>query len=130
MTNASARPSKGLHIGLWVVQGLLGLTFTGTAIWKLATPIPTLATMIPWAGEVSPAFLYATALADLLGGLGVVLPTATGIKPGLTVVAALGCALLMACAVVFHISRGEATNTPFNFVMLGLSLFVAWGRRA
>ena len=118
-----------MKIALWIVQGLLALTFVGTALWKLFTPIPTLAGMIPWAGQVSPAFLYFTAVADLAGGLGLVLPTATRIKPQLAVLAALGSAALMAGAIVFHFSRGEAANTPFNFVMLGLCLFVAWGRR-
>ncbi len=77
-------------------------------------------------GDVSPGFLYATAVFDL-GGLGVVLPSLTRTKPGLTVLAALGCAALQACAVVFHFSRGEAANTPFNFFLIALSLFVAWG---
>jgi hypothetical protein len=122
-------PSKGLNIALWIVQGLLCLTFVGTAVWKIATPISQLAAMIPWAGQVSPAFLYSTATFDLLGGLGVLLPSVTRIKPQLTVLAALGCVALMAAAIIFHFSRGEAPNTPFNFLLAALSLFVAWGRR-
>jgi len=126
----STQPSRGLEIGLWIVQGLLGLTFVGTGIWKLVTPIPNLAAMIPWAGQVSVGLLYATAVFDILGGLGVVLPSATRIKPGLTVLAGLGCAALQACAIVFHVSRGEVANTPFNFLLVALALFVAWGRRS
>ena len=121
--------SKGLTIGLWIVQSLLVIVFVGTALWKVATPLPKLAAMIPWAGQVSPAFLYFTAAADLAGGLGVLLPSLTRIKPGLVVAAALGCVALQASAIVFHFSRGEGANTPFNFLLVGLSLFVAWGRR-
>lgn len=127
---APHRPSTGLNIALWIVQGLLALTFAGTGFWKLSTPIAELAEKMPWMGQVSPAFLYVTAAADLLGGLGVFLPSITRIKPGLTVLAALGCVALMASAILFHISRSEGANTPFNFVMVGLALFVAWGRRA
>lgn len=136
MTTASEQPgsttqtSNGLRIGLWIVQGLLALTFVGGGLWKLATPIPQLASKMPWMGQVSPGFLYLTAVFDILGGLGVLLPSVTRIQPRLTVLAALGCVALMACAIVFHVSRGEAANTPFNFVLLGLSLFVAWGRRS
>lgn len=119
-----------MNVALWIVQGLLALTFVGTGLWKFATPIATLATMIPWAGQVSPGFFYMTAAFDLLGGLGVILPSATRIKPGLTVLAALGCAALQASAIVFHLSRGEGANTPFNFFLVALSLFVAWGRRS
>lgn len=131
MSNTRTESVSGsLKIGLWIVQGLLALIFVGTAVWKFATPIPQLAAMIPWAGQVSPALLYATAVFDLLGGLGVLLPSVTRIKPGLTVLAALGCAALQVSAIVFHLSRGEAANTPFNFLLVALSVFVAWGRRS
>jgi hypothetical protein len=123
-------PSKGLDVALWIIQGVLALIFAGTGIWKLVTPIPELATMMPWMGQVSPSFFYATALFDTLGGLGVLLPSITRIKPGLTVLAALGCVALQASAIVFHFSRGEGANTPFNFLLVALALFVAWGRHS
>ena len=47
---------------------------------------------------------------------------------GVTVLAALGCAVLQVIALVFHLSRGEAPVTPLNAVLLALSLFVLWGR--
>src|SRR5262249_30391992 len=115
--------SRGLSIGLWIVQVLLFVLFAGTGLWKLLTPISKLAAVFPWMGQVSPVFLRATAVIDLLGGLGILLPALTRIRPGLTVLAALG------CAIAFHISRGEAAATPFNFVLVGLSIFVFWGRR-
>ena len=130
MSNVRAESGGGsVGIGLWIVQGFLALTFVGGGIWKIATPIPRLAAMIPWAGQVPPGLLYTTAVFDILGGLGVLLPSATRIKPGLAVAAALGCTALQVSAIVFHISRGEAANTPFNFLLVALSLFVAWGRR-
>ena len=127
VTNHST--SKGLNIGLWVVQGLLFVVFTGTAVWKVATPVANLAAMIPWAGQVPAAFLYFTAVVDLAGGLGVLLPSLTRIEPRLTLLAALGCAALQTSAIVFHVFRGEAANTPFNFFLVALSVFVFWGRR-
>lgn len=127
-TASHPKSPKSLNVSLWVVQGLLAVLFVGTAFWKLLTPLAELAAMIPWAGEVSPTFLRVTALADLLGGGGIVLPSLTRIQPRLTVLAALGCAALQVSAIVFHFSRGEAANTPFNFVLVGLALFVFWGR--
>jgi hypothetical protein len=131
MSNGHAvSASNSFKMALWIVQGLLALTFVGTGIWKVATPIPQLAAMIPWAGQVSPGLLYATAVFDILGGLGILLPSATRIRPGLIVLAALGCVALQASALLFHLSRGEARNTPFNFLLVALSFFVAWGRRS
>ncbi|RRB10666.1 DoxX family protein [Larkinella knui] len=121
------KKSKTLHIILWITQALLAILFIGTGIFKLVTPVPTIAGLWPWAGEY-PNLLRITGVFDLGGGIGLILPALTGIKPGLTIWAALGCAVLQLSAIVFHFSRGEAANTPFNFVMLALVLFVFWGR--
>ena len=117
-----------LHIALWIAQSLVALVFIGTGVFKLITPVSTLAGMWPWAGEY-PNLLRLTGVIDLCGGIGIVLPALTRIKPGLTVLAALACAVLLVCASAFHLSRGEGANTPFNIVMLALALFVFWGRR-
>jgi len=124
----SGSSHRGLNVAVWIVQVTLGLTFVGTAVWKVVTPITELAAKMPWMGQVSPGFLYLTALFDLLGGLGVLLPSLTRIKPGLTVLASLGVVLLMASAIVFHLSRGEGANTPFNFFVIALAAFVGWAR--
>lgn len=127
MTTAP-NPSKLLTAALWTTQALLAVLFVGAGIFKLVTPIPVLAGLWPWAGEY-PALVRATGLLDAAGGLGLVLPALLRIRPGLTLLAALGCALLQSAAIVFHMARGEAANTPFNFVLLALALFVFWGRR-
>lgn len=119
---------KTVNVALWIAQTLLALVFIGTGVFKLVTPIPTLAGMWPWAGAY-PALLRLAGVLDLGGGIGIVLPTLTRIRPGLTVLAALGCAALMVGAIGFHLSRGEGASTPFNLIMLTLALFVWWGRR-
>lgn len=124
----TAMPRGPLHVALWITQLSLALTFVGGAIWKLLTPLDALAASIPWAGEVPPAFLYFTAIVDLCGGLGVVLPSLTRVAPRTTVAAAIGCIALQLSAIAFHVSRGEAAATPFNVLLVALSAFVAWGR--
>lgn len=121
--------SKALSVALWVAQALLAVLFVGTGVFKLVTPVATLAGLWPWAGEY-PALVRATGIIDLAGGLGLVLPALTRRRPGLTALAAAGCALLQVCAIAFHLTRGEGANTPFNFAVLALTLFVLWGRRA
>lgn len=122
------QPSLALRIGLWTAQTVIFLVFGAAGLTKLLTPIPQLAAMIPWAGDHSETFVRVMGLIDLAGGLGILLPTLTRIMPGLAVLAALGCATLQCSAIVFHVSRGEAAVTPLNLVLLGLSLFVLWGR--
>ncbi len=127
-THGGTTVSRMVRIALWIVQVLLFLVFAGAGLWKLATPIPELAAMIPWAGAVPAPFVYATAVLDLLGGIGILLPTVTRIMPRLAVAAALGCAALQVGAIVFHLARGEATETPFNVLLVVLAGFVLWGR--
>jgi ABC-type uncharacterized transport system permease subunit len=127
-TAASTSPSQGLKIGLWIAQALVFFVFTAAGLTKLFTPIAALSGMMPWTGGVPVAFARFIGLVDIAGGVGILLPALTRIKPGLTVLAALGCTVLQACAIIFHLSRGEAQVTPLNIVLLALSAFVLWGR--
>jgi len=95
---------------------------------KLFMPVAKLSAIFPWTGQVSLSFLRFIGVVDLAGGLGILLPLLTHIHPGLTLPAALGCTLLQLLAIGFHARRKEMTDTPLNFLMLGLSAFVLWGR--
>jgi hypothetical protein len=124
----SAAPDRLLRVSIWIAQTLIFLGFTLGGVMKLFIPIPRLAAMIAWAGQLPEPFVRFIGLIDLLGGVGILLPALTRIRPGLTVLAALGCTLLQICAIIFHVSRGEAAYTPVNFVFLALAVFVLWGR--
>ncbi len=123
-----ASTGKPLRIALWVAQGLVAAMFVMSSVIKLATPIAELAAMMPWAGQVSPAFVRFIGVVDLAGGIGILLPALTRIQPHLTVLAALGCAVLQVLAFAFHAYRGEFDVLPVNVVLLALSAFVFWGR--
>lgn len=123
-----APPGVALRTGLWIAQVLVFVAFSGIGLMKLLTPIPELAVTVHWAAEYPVAFVRAIGLIDLAGGLGILLPALTRIKPSLTVAAALGCTVLQVFAIVFHFWRGEAALTSLNFVLLPLAVFVLWGR--
>lgn len=123
------KPPLVLNILLWAGQVFVGLSFAAIAWIKLSKPIAELGGMWPWTGEYPEAMVRGIGLIDLAGGLGIVLPTLTRIRPGLAVTAAACCAALQVCAMIFHISRGEVEAAPVNVVFLAVSLFVFWGRR-
>jgi uncharacterized membrane protein YphA (DoxX/SURF4 family) len=127
-----ASPSFALRSGLWVAQALVGLPFIAIGLSKMLMPIAKLSAVIPWTGQLPELFVRSIGVIDLAGGLGMLLPALTRIKPGPTVAAALGCTVLQTLAIGFHISRGEAAITPLNFLFLALSVFVLWvrGRKA
>ena len=119
---------KTTHILLWIAQILLSASLIWAAFVKLFQSIEQLEAMWPWTGEVSPGLVKLTGIIDLLGALGVVLPSAFRFKTILTPIAAAGIILLMISASIFHICRGEASQIGFNIVFGGIAAFVAYGR--
>ena len=128
MTIVQNRPAKALNLILWIVQLLMACTLIWAACTKWFMPADKLAAMWPWTGQLSPTLVKLTGLLDFLGGLGLVLPVVLRIQPKLTPVAAICLVLLMVCASVFHVLRGEASSIGFNIVFALLAAFVAWGR--
>ena len=117
-----------MDIALWIAQiilavGLIGAGFnhamrrdkaTGAMAWMLDIPKPALTTI---------------GVLEILAGIGVIVPWATGILPWLTPVAAALVVVLMLLAAVFHLRRpGETQNVAFNVVIAVIAAFVAWGR--
>lgn len=127
MTNQKT-PSKAMNTALWIAQLILAAGFVWAAVMKVCQPVEKLAAMWPWAGQVPAALVKFTGFIDLLGGIGLVLPALTRIKPMLTPITALGVILLMICASVFHIVRGEASVIGVNVFFAIIAIFIAWGR--
>ena len=120
-------PRRLLAAGLWAAQLVLAFFLLFGAYMKLAAPADEVAQMMVWAAQY-PNLKTFTGIVDLLGGLGILLPALTRIQPRLTVLAALGIVVLQVLAFGFHASRGEWPATPFNVILLGLAVFVLWGR--
>jgi uncharacterized membrane protein YphA (DoxX/SURF4 family) len=127
-SSTEAQPSKGLHIGLWVVQVLLALAFALAGSGKVSQPLDALAAKMPWVTSVGEPMVRFIGASELLGALGLILPAATRIKPKLTALAGAGLVTIMVLASLFHMSRGEFVAVPSTAVLGGLAAFVAWGR--
>jgi hypothetical protein len=127
-TVVSASPSKRLHLALWTVQVLLAVAFGIAGFMKLTQPIATLAASLVWPGDLPPLLVRFIGACEVLGAIGLILPSATRVKPRLTSLAAAGLLAVMVLAMPFHISRGEVALVPVNVVLGALALFVAWGR--
>jgi len=115
-----------MHRTLWVVQWFLAL-FLGlaSAVPKLFIPpelLPPMPIPLPM------AFIVFIGVAELLGALGLVLPGLTGIRPGLTPLAAAGLSLITVGATVYQLAAGEPGNAVFAIVIGLLCAFVAYGR--
>lgn len=120
--------SKGMNIGLWVVQALLAVSFGMAGAMKALTPIAELSNSLPWVSEDLALLVRFIGVSELLGAVGLILPAALRIQPKLTPLAAAGIVLIMVLASGFHALRGEFASVPVNLVLGGMAAFVAWGR--
>jgi uncharacterized membrane protein YphA (DoxX/SURF4 family) len=117
-----------VNIFLWVLQGLLGVAFIGAGAMKVSQPVDKLAENMTWVKRYSTNTVRFIGTTEILGGLGLILPWATGIAPILTPLAAVGLALIMLLAIVDHARAREFPMIAFNVVLGALAVIVAAGR--
>lgn len=127
--NVGVAPSWMKKWSVVVAQVLLALVYLPGGWMKLTMEPALLAAQIPWATDVSEAFLRGIGMVDLAAGLGIWLPTLTRIAPQWTVRAAIGSCLLQICAMFFHGYRGEFGVIVMNLIIIALSVLVIIGRQ-
>jgi hypothetical protein len=125
---SSSAPRKGLHVGLWVAQGLLAAAFLMAGGMKVSAPLEELQAQMPWVTGALGGAVRFIGVVELLGALGLILPAATRVLPKLTPLAASGLLTVMILASATHLSRGEYSMIGANVVLGALAAFIAWGR--
>ncbi|MGH8777066.1 MAG: DoxX family protein [Jiangellaceae bacterium] len=113
---------------LWVLQVLLGVAFVAAGVMHVGQSRERLLQRLPWVEDVSASTVKVIGTAELAGGLGVVLPAATGIAPILIPIAAAGLAVVMLGAIFTHFRRREPAGIAITGVLFALAVVVAWGR--
>lgn len=114
-----------MNVALWIVQALLAALFLFAGGMKLVTPVEEMTREIAMPGW----FLRFIGIAEVLGALGLILPGLTGIRPGLTPLAAAGLSIIMLGAVAVTASAVGPVSALMPLVTLLALLFVVRGRR-
>src|SRR5258708_39159218 len=117
---------------IWTLQVLWGVSFSITGFGKILWYKPALwnqaLQQVPWLSAVPQDLAVFIGVAEFLGGVGLILPAITGVKPKLTPWAAIGLTLVMILAAGFHIARGEYNFVLLNLLLAGVGVFIAYGR--
>lgn len=116
-----------MHTFLWILQFILGLYFLSTGAIHFILP-EGLPSPMSWMYELSPLLHWVSGIAEILGGLGLILPGLLKIRPELTRFAALGLVFVMVGAASWHLYRGEYVNIAQNAILAILVGFLAYGR--
>lgn len=116
-----------MNILLWILQIVLGVLFIVSGVIHFTLPAGLPAPMA-WMYDLSPTLHLITGVLEILGGLGLILPGLFHRQTRLVPLAALGLALLMIGAAIWHIPRAEIQNSAMTLVLALLTGFVAYGR--
>lgn len=114
-----------MNVILWILQVLLGLLFIFSGVMKFVMSVEEMNAQAP---VVLPGlFLHFIGVCEVLGGLGLILPSLLRIKPQLTPLAAAGLAIITAGATVITLMAPSAM-VAVPLITCLLCLFVAYGR--
>lgn len=115
-----------MKVVLWILQVVLAAMFLAHGWFMLAPP----ADMVAMVNEqLGPGLRIFIGAAEVLAAVGLIAPGVTGILPWLTPLAAAGLAVVMGCAFVLHMYRGEtssAITVAILFVVVTLVAYMRW----
>jgi uncharacterized membrane protein YphA (DoxX/SURF4 family) len=114
------------NTSLWIIQGALALMFLFAGGSKLVMTPEQMAAPGPL--QFPTAFIRFIGVCELLGAIGMIVPGLTGIKPGLTPLAAAGLVIIMIGATVTNLVDGPRAFSAVTVVLGALAATVAWGR--
>jgi uncharacterized membrane protein len=117
-----------MNLALWIVQGVVCAAFLAAGGFKVFVyeRYKEAAAKGSKGPPLSKGLTTFIGVVEIAGALGLILPMAIGIAPGVTQLAAAGLAIVMILAAIFHLRRHEPVVVPI--VLLALSAFVVIGR--
>ena len=114
-----------MNIVLWVLQVLLAVAFLAHGCLLLFPP----AAIVDQMNASLPRwFQLFLGVAEILAAVGLTLPGFTRIQPWLVSCAAAGVMIVMVCATIFHLMRGEVGSAITTVVLLAVATFIAYMR--
>jgi uncharacterized membrane protein YphA (DoxX/SURF4 family) len=122
-TDVSPKKRSRLSVTLWILQVLLAALFVYAGVMKLIHPVEMAQAM-----GLGVPFVYFLGVAEVLGGLGLVLPGLLRIKPSLTPLAAACLLIIMIGAVVMGLMARSVPGIAFPLVTALLLAFITYGR--
>jgi uncharacterized membrane protein YphA (DoxX/SURF4 family) len=116
--------STALHVILWIVQALLAALFLFAGVMKFLMPADEMTKNSP----VPLWFIYFIGVAEILGGLGLVLPGLFRIKTWLTPLAAAGLLVIMIGAAAITVASEQRSMAVVPAAVGIFCFLVAYGR--
>lgn len=108
-----------------ILQGILATAFAASGIIILLFK-EKLKPKLSWLNSYSPKMVIFICVSKIVGAIGLVVPSYTGILPVLTPVSAIGIALIMVFAFKYHINKKEFKDMPATILFFLIAVTVAY----
>lgn len=114
-----------MNIVLWIMQVLLAVAFLAHG-WLFLWPPAAIAEQMN--ASLPRWFQLFLGVAEVLAGIGLVLPGVTRVMPWLITAAAGGIMIVMVSATIWHTVRGEMSSAAITLVLFAMASSVAYVR--
>ena len=118
-----------MNTALWILQSLMALLFMYSGINKsIFSPQILVARGQTGVEKLPVPLIRFIGVSEILGALGLILPSALKILPFLAPFSALSMAAIMVPAAVIHYKRHEPRAVLQNFIVFIICIFIVFGR--
>jgi uncharacterized membrane protein YphA (DoxX/SURF4 family) len=118
-----------MNTAIWICQLFLAIIFLYSGVAKSTQSERWLVAHKQTGVEgLAITFIRFIGISEILGSIGILVPSFTGIMPILTPVTAVCFAVIMVFAARIHYRRNEMQSVALNIFILCMSLFVAFER--
>jgi putative oxidoreductase len=114
-----------MNVLLWILQVLLAIAFLAHG-WLFLAPPPEIAQLMN--ASLPRWFQLFLGVAEVLAGIGLILPGLTRIQPWLVAWAAAGIMIVTISATVYHVARSELSSAAITLLLFAIATFVAYMR--
>lgn len=112
---------------LWMLQWVFGLYFIGVGILHFVVP-EGLPELLAWMYDLERPMHAMLGTVEILGGIGLILPALSRVRPDLAVASALALIGVMVGALVWHAGRDEGANINANLLNIAALVVIGYGR--
>ncbi|MCS5713521.1 DoxX family protein [Herbiconiux sp. CPCC 205716] len=124
LTDRNHRKRFAMLIAYWIVAGLLAVFYVYSGGIKAVRSKEALRPMMGWVDDMPFGVVRAIGVVEVVGAVGLIVPSLLGVAPWLAFAAAVGLVLVQVGAGVVHLRRGE--NVWMNGVLAVVAGVVVW----
>jgi hypothetical protein len=125
-TSSTGRKANKTSVALWATQGILALIFLFAGSSKLIMSAEQMTSQTDL--DIPVWFLRFIGVCEVAGALGLIVPSVSRIRTGLTPLAACGLVVIMIGATTLTAAMGEVPGAMFPLAVGIAAAFVAYGR--